>query len=415
MEQRNKTPKRQYAPRQRVQRGFVREESSQWRGYYNVKIVDADTGAIKYKQRSVLLGHIGKAKSASKIKAQNALYAEIQRVTAGGIGARPDGSIALQKFIEERWLPMREAKWRPSSKASAMHTLSHIYAKFGAVPLEQLDKVALQSWVNGLAATHSKSLTLHVMFYLKSILAEAVDQDYLPKNPAHKLEAPRTKKVAKDTLTPEEFRAVLAELTEPYNLIVQIAVACAFRPSELLALRWRDLDAKARTFTIQETVYRGEIRPFTKTTEEGETDKTLLTVAVPDALVEALLRYRDDSPDWKRLNGTADEYLFYKKFIFQSSSEKADNFLNKENILFRVFRPVAEKLGLAALNFQTLRRTAATLAQSKGSVKDVQSMLRHRTADISANEYMQVVPESARNMVNSVYEELHAKGAEGES
>jgi integrase len=90
-------------------------------------------------------------------------------------------------------------------------------------------------------------------------------------------------------------------------------------------------------------------------------------------------------------------------FIF---STKEGTFLNKENVLFRVFRPVQEKLGLARLNFQTLRRTAATLAQGAGSVKDVQSLLRHRNADVTASSYMQTVPESARNMINEVYDKL---------
>ena len=69
---------------------------------------------------------------------------------------------------------------------------------------------------------------------------------------------------------------------------------CAFRPSELLALRWRDLDVEAKVFRIRETIYRGELRPFTKTTSEDETDQTLLTVPVPDSLLQALLEYRGD-------------------------------------------------------------------------------------------------------------------------
>lgn len=71
-------------------------------------------------------------------------------------------------------------------------------------------------------------------------------------------------------LTPEQFRAVIAELKLPYNLMVRVAVACAFRPSELMALRWRDLDVAERLFRIREMVYRGEIRPYTKTAEPDE-------------------------------------------------------------------------------------------------------------------------------------------------
>jgi integrase len=125
------------------------------------------------------------------------------------------------------------------------------------VPLDLLDKVELQTWLNKLAEKHSKSLVLHAKFYLKSILAEAQDPAYLLRSPANKLESPRTKQVANDVLTPEQFPAVIAELKLPYNLMVRVAVACAFRPSELIALRWRDLDVAERFFRIREMVLPG--------------------------------------------------------------------------------------------------------------------------------------------------------------
>ena len=69
----------------------------------------------------------------------------------------------------------------------------------------------------------------------------------------------------------------------------------------------------------------------------------------------------------------------------------------------RVLNPLAEKLGIPKLNFQILRRTIATRAQKMGSVKDIQAHLRHAKADTTANEYMQELPESVKQMVGSVY------------
>jgi integrase len=69
----------------------------------------------------------------------------------------------------------------------------------------------------------------------------------------------------------------------------------------------------------------------------------------------------------------------------------------------RVLNPLAEKLGIPKLNFQILRRTMATRAQKMGSVKDIQAHLRHAKADTTANEYMQELPESVKQMVGSVY------------
>ncbi len=48
----------------------------------------------------------------------------------------------------------------------------------------------------------------------------------------------------------------------------------------------------------------------------------------------------------------------------------------------------------------------ATLAQGKGSVKDIQVHLRHAKADTTANEYMQELAESVERMVESMYDEL---------
>lgn len=54
--------------------------------------------------------------------------------------------------------------------------------------------------------------------------------------------------------------------------------------------------------------------------------------------------------------------------------------------------PFADELGIPKLNFEVLRRTMATRAQNLGSVKDIQSHLRHSRADTTVNEYMQELP-----------------------
>jgi integrase len=81
-------------------------------------------------------------------------------------------------------------------------------------------------------------------------------------------------------------------------------------------------------------------------------------------------------------------------------------FLDTSNYRSRVLKPLAESLDIPKLNFQVIRRTIATRAQSLGSVKDIQSHLRHSRADTTANEYMQELPESVQQMVGTVYEML---------
>lgn len=54
------------------------------------------------------------------------------------------------------------------------------------------------------------------------------------------------------------------------------------------------------------------------------------------------------------------------------------------------------ELQLPKLNFQVLRRTIATLAQTKGGVKDVQRVLGHSKADTAVNVYMQPIEASLK-------------------
>jgi integrase len=389
------------------QRGTVRIESASWRGYWHEYVTNPSTGKTQRKQRSVRLG----PRSLGKKEAREILSKEIARVTKGDGTPSPDGSITFEEFARSRWLPTKEAKWRSHTdskgrvinpaKVGAEQTLGHIFKRFGKVPLEQIESSALQRWLNEMGQTRADSVVKHCRYYLKSILEWAVWEDYLRKNPAKFLELPKTKAVSKTTLTPEQLTAVLKEVDPKYSLLIRVGLFCAFRPSELLALRWRDFDPVKKTFTIRETLYRGVLRPFTKTTDEGSGEQHLLTVAIPEVLVEELSTFR--GPHKGDLGVGIPLGAYDNDFIFSSDRWTP---LHKENILHRVFTPVRKKLNLPALNFQVLRRTFTTLAQNTGSVKDLQTQLRHKTADTTVNEYMQPVSVSVHSAVNAVYAKL---------
>jgi hypothetical protein len=66
---------------------------------------------------------------------------------------------------------------------------------------------------------------------------------------------------------------------------------------------------------------------------------------------------------------------------------------------------------LPKLTFQVIRRTIATLAQKKGTVKDVQGVLRHSRTATTTDVYMQEIPESVQATVNSIHSELRTKSA----
>jgi len=75
----------------------------------------------------------------------------------------------------------------------------------------------------------------------------------------------------------------------------------------------------------------------------------------------------------------------------------------------RVLHKLAAELDLPKLTFQVIRRTIATLAQKKGTVKDVQGLLRHSRAATTTDVYMQEIPKSVQATVDSINSELRKK------
>ena len=66
-----------------------------------------------------------------------------------------------------------------------------------------------------------------------------------------------------------------------------------------------------------------------------------------------------------------------------------------------------------ARKHQVLRRSFSTLAQKYGTVKDIQRQMRHSKPDVTAGEYMQVIPESVRVMVSGMYAEMMKRTTSG--
>jgi integrase len=192
------------------------------------------------------------------------------------------------------------------------------------------------------------------------------------------------KETDKTVLSWDERRRVFNALSERDRLIISIEGTAGLRPSELFALRCQSFDG--HRLTITETIYRGKLRSY------GKTKGSLTTVDLPEELAhyirEWLGKLESKSPD---------------VFMFPNA---IGGFIEKDNYLRRALRPLEKQLGHPKLNFQILRRTFSTLAQKHGTVKDVQRQMRHAKPDITAEVYMQAIPESVQKMVADMYAQL---------
>ena len=268
------------------------------------------------------------------------------------------------------------------------------------IDLETGERVALfmlQTHLNDLARLLSAGRVMHARFYMKAIFEEAIDQGFVERNPARKLILPKQlRPVDKTTLSWNQLRLVLASAALRDRILLTLDMTETFRPSELFALRWSGFDMTCRTLTVSQTTYRGKLRNY------GKTKKSLRTVHLPEGLANELWLWKQECPD-----PSPDAFIFPN--TRKRKGAMKNGFIRTDNYRARVLKKLAKELGLRKLNFQVLRRTIATLAQTKGSVKDVQGVLGHSKPDITANVYMQQIESGVRQTLEAIYSELVAK------
>jgi integrase len=387
----------------KTQHGTVLRKSGSWVGRYSRWTLDNATGQKRRLQKSFVIAPV---EQMTKVEARRVLRNRIEEE----LHLRADSRTSLAWFIEHRWKPLRESSWRPSTKSVNEYLLKIITERFGNVVLEQVDPVAMQLWVDSLAKTRSASAVRHIRILLKSIFAEAVEEDFLRKSPARLLRVPAVlKAVRKDVLTPEQMKALLEAAIGMDRAILLLLCTTGLRPSELFGARWKSFDAERKLLHVVESVYRGDEREFTKTTDANSRQE-LQIVYLHDSVVTALQEWYKSLPAWR---ATPETHIF--------SNPENGGPLWKENWVHRNLNLIGCRAfhdGKCAgrnststkcrgqntpkVSFQIIRRSVATHAQEVGSGKSVQYMLRHSKPDMSAEEYVEPVESSVRATVDAL-------------
>jgi integrase len=362
-------------PRRRYSRPEPKRSADKpyrWLGeWHSYRLIDGKEKRVH--RGPVVLGPCAKM---SKAEAQ----AELDRRIAAD-NSQPEAVLAPgEETVAWMFAKYRELKRRTWADASReifdWVEANVIGPEMGTRTLRSIKRDDCQSLLNALAdAGRSQSLISKVRVNLKAVFDEALELDLIPKNPARKLDIPRTLATKCERyLTLEECERILtAAPTERDRLIIRICLVCGLRPGELFGLR-RD-DIEPGRIRIDETVRNGTAKPG------GKTEGSKGTVTMPPSLeveVRAYLRTVAPEPD---------------ALLFPDSWGGE---MRQGNYLRRVLHPIGEAAGVKGLNFQSMRRTTATYVGKVGSVKDAQAMLRHSKPNLTADVYMQAIPESVR-------------------
>ena len=170
-----------------------------------------------------------------------------------GVLVTPD----RQSFAEyaTAWLATRARRVRPVTLTGYRTAIAHAVTAFGGKPLAKITRPDVERMVGQLAdAGRSQRTAALTLFVLRSVLAQALDDGLVVRNVAARVQA--TGKPSKDrgALSAADY-ATLREYLSGVRLgAVWALTLLGLRRSEVLGLKWSDVDLTAGTITIERGV-----------------------------------------------------------------------------------------------------------------------------------------------------------------
>jgi integrase len=280
----------------------------------------------------------------------------------------------------ERWFRTK-SDLKPKTLAGYRSNLqAHVIPAFAGYQLRHVDRMAVEEWVADLQASGlGPSGIRQARQVLNSMLTLAVDAGYLPSNPVEGVRTPRQPEPQMLFLDADEVERLADAIQEPYGTLVYLLAYGGLRWGEAVALRSDNVDVLRHRVYVREsaTLVNGKLVWGTPKSHRSR------TIVIPRFLMDELA---------PALSGG--------DLVFTSS---AGHPLRSPNFLQRIWKPAVADIGLGDLVPHDLRHTAASLAISAGaSVKAVQRMLGHSSAQITLDRYAHLFEDDLDSLAESM-------------
>lgn len=281
----------------------------------------------------------------------------------------------------------------------------------GACPIDELQPLTVQNWVNACAKQYAPRTVRKALVLLRSAMKQAVERDLLIKDPTRTVEAPKVPTTNPNALTQEErakvLRFIAIDPTEPMNIAVSMALLMGMRRGEICALRWRNVDLEAHTLDIVEALGRDDTAKGSEHwyIKEPKTGGSRRTLYIPDNLIEPL-RARLEQAKSDALQFKSD-YADYFVIGFPDGSP-----MNGDQVTTK-WRSTVKALNLMGNQgkpptFHDLRHTFATAAITNqvADVRTVSSMMGHANPAMTLKIYTSADPEAKRRASQDIAHQM---------
>ena len=343
-----------------------------FRGSYQIVLyLGKDPVTGKYKQKWI----------AVKGKRRNAEHTMSELIHQYNLTGYIDTTRLTTKEFLERWLSVIKSNLSAQSyerSASIVH--QHLIPDFGNIAISKLMPEDLQRhYARQLAAGLKPGTVKKHHATIHAALAAAVKWGLIYRNIADIVDSPRYKRVEMETWDADEMNVFLdRNVDSEYYPLFYTALFTGMRRSELLGLKWMDID-----FLMCQVAVRRTLEHLTDGSylfQDVKTEKSRRNISLSPNVIGVLRNLFNSQP----VKLTAPDSLVFSGPAGQPL---------RPNTVSRAWQLACRKAGVKVIRLHDARHTHATLMLKQGvHPKIVQERLGHSSIQMTLDTYSHVVP-----------------------
>lgn len=274
-----------------------------------------------------------------------------------------------------------------------VQTRRYIEPRWGQYRLDAVRTMQVEEWLHALPLAPGSKTKLKSAFSV--LYSHAIRYEWLTFNPISKVRTSSKRLREKDVLSPEEFQALLEQLSLRDCAMVLLAGSTGLRRSEMIALTWTNVNM----LTLEVNVLRSCVRNRFGNTK---TESSRRPVPLHPFVLSALMEWREQSL-----------YKSDADFLFPSVRLNGKKPLSPDSLLKRSIRPALQRAGIVGkqIGWHNFRHSLATNLRAMGvDVKVAQELLRHANSRTTLDIYTRAVSQQKRDANSKLVEMLVPAG-----
>jgi integrase len=261
----------------------------------------------------------------------------------------------------------------------------HLIDGLGHIPVSELREEHIHKYYREKSKTLSPGTLIKHHNLLRSALSQGVIWRTLTRNVAEAVKPPKVSRKEMRALTgPEVHRMLEACEDTAWHSIFHTLTWTGLRRSELLGLRWKDVDLILASLRVVQSVQRLNTGEFI--VQEPKTASGRRTIALSPASCLVLREHREKQEADATLLG---RQLAEDDLVFSHP----DGSPRDPSTLTLAFRRLTRRVGLDGVRLHDLRHTMASLYLEQGvNPKTVAERLGHASVTITLDLYSHCLP-----------------------